>query len=249
MLSPTNLIVLEGAKQGNLFESLQQNLLSIKDLNMVFQQSVSENLTNRMKLNAADQRNLNLISYFMQEPNGDITGNSSKSWNFNMPLSCRNPISVPLSKISLKFLNSQVPFSQAFYALNGTIVGLVNDATAYHAHSVSNEIFFKIIPTHTPLHQANCLGLGLIRSIDLVSNTLYLLTPVPLSMLTRVNLLVRGSPSLECPVSLLTQQMKGKSALKRKDAIGVPYTTSFLAEGVGANEIKTRHLGRKKLQE
>ena len=274
IICPTNLIVLQEDERSGLAESLQQALVpkrveandgggereDIDKINIILlHQTVlaEEQVSRRIKLNAADQRNLNLISYFMQAPPSSTSSSTTFSshntnqqqeqvWDFKTPLTARIPYAVPLSAISLKFLNTQVPFSQIFYALNGSIVGLIVDATQYHPHSDSagiEEVFCKIVPTHTPLRQSNCLGLGLVRAIDLSNNTLYLSTPVPLSMMSRVSLLVRGSSALECPVALLTHTLDhdvgSSSAQKRKgagrkDVMGVPYTTSLGAEGVGA---------------
>jgi polynucleotide 5'-hydroxyl-kinase GRC3/NOL9 len=305
MIRPSNLIILQENERSGLAESLQQAMM-IQERNepdkngqeekmensmpniLLHLQSVleEEQVSRRIKLNAADQRSLNLISYFMRAP----ASTKGQTWDFSTPLTARLPYTVPLSAISLKFLNTQVPFSQVFYALNGSIVGLVVDATTYHPHPAVESSFepdmglamesamgsamgsatepamgsaagtsaiCKIVPTHTPLRQSNCLGLGLVRAIDLSSNTLYLLTPVPLSMMSRVSLLVRGSSALECPVALLTHTaavslessigQKHKGGSGRKDVMGVPYTTSLGAEGVGSTEFKTRHLGRKRL--
>lgn len=177
-----------------------------------------------MKLNAADQRSLSMCAYFIQ---------SSLGWS-STPLSSRQPYRVPWSGVKIKFLNDQVPFSQALMAINGSIVGLIIDSTNYHQLNNSDGPCF--VPTHTPLVQ-KCVGLGLIRTIDPLQKCFYILTPVPLESLRQVNMLLRGP--IEVPMALLAA---GHARCR------VPYTTFTGAEGVGAVEIKSRHLGRKKNQ-
>ncbi len=182
-------------------------------------------LTPRIKLNAADQRNLSLASYFLRSgPN---------QWNPKVPLASRPPYKVPFSQFSLKFLNEQVPFSQTLFALNGTLVGLVIDSTNYHQKHTPD--FFGLVPTHAPLIH-DCVGLGLVRAIDVKKKYFYIVTPVDGNILKKVNMLVRGP--LECPISLIAQR-HGRSR--------VPYTSLGTAEGIGALENKTRHLGRRKI--
>jgi polynucleotide 5'-hydroxyl-kinase GRC3/NOL9 len=133
----------------------------------------------------------------------------------------------------MRYVNfNKVPFSQAMIALNGTIVGLAIDHTKYY-HNKSKEKSFGFIPTHTPSNH-NCVGLGLVRAIDLELQCFYILSPVPSSTLEKVNLILRGS--LECPVGLLIQGF---------DRSQVPYTSFMNAEGVGSVTLKNRHLGRK----
>ncbi|KAJ3359175.1 Polynucleotide 5'-hydroxyl-kinase nol9, partial [Kappamyces sp. JEL0680] len=180
-------------------------------------------LTQRVKLNASEQRSLMMASYFLR------TG--PDRWNPTLPLASRRPYKVSWSQVSVKFLHEQVPFSQTLYALNGTVVGLVVDKTHYHQPKCQDS--FGMVPTHTPLVQ-NCLGVGLVRSIDPAEKCFYILTAVDAESLQEVNLLLRGS--LECPLALIAQRGQGR----------IPYTTFGGAEGIGAVESKTRHLGRKK---
>ena len=138
-------------------------------------------------------------------------------------LAHRKPYKISFNDIRVKF-DKEVPFSQAMYALNATVVGLVIDSTRYHTKSTGG-----FVPPHTPLVQ-NCVGLGLIRGIDISNQCFYIITPVPLEVLQNVGLLVRGGH--EFPVAML-----GKG----------PYTTTAEPEGVGATATRNRHLGRRRL--
>ncbi|TVU21473.1 hypothetical protein EJB05_31109, partial [Eragrostis curvula] len=78
----------------------------------------------------------------------------------------------------------QVPSTEIWYSLNATIVGLASEA-----------------PGSVPC----CVGLGIVRGIDVQKGLLYLITPVPLDRLQNVNLLLQGL--IEIPTSLL--QVRG----------------------------------------
>ncbi|KAI8902350.1 Pre-mRNA cleavage complex II protein Clp1-domain-containing protein [Globomyces pollinis-pini] len=184
------------------------------------------------KLHAADHRSLTTSSYFMLE---SISINPT--WDFKVTFSEQQPYRVDFSSIKIKFLNDSLPFSESLIALNGMIVGLVIDSTTYHSNQTQKSPHWGFIPSHTPLQQ-NCVGQGLIRSIDLQEKYFYICTPVPLQTLCKVNLLVRGT--IEVPIGLLTH---GHGIRPQ-----VPYTTFMQAGGVGAVELRNRRLGRKKHQ-
>ena len=131
--------------------------------------------------------------------------------------------------MKIKFLEAQVPYSQALYALNGSVVALVIDSTFYHSSNHSTNLNF--VPTHTHLNQ-QCVGLGLIKSISKTNNCFYILTPVESGILEKVNLLVKGG--------LEVTGLVGEKGV-------LPYTAIGSGEGIGSGEVKTRHLGRKKV--
>ncbi|WRX24193.1 hypothetical protein QQP08_016680 [Theobroma cacao] len=74
----------------------------------------------------------------------------------------------------LESLSTSVPSTEIFYSLNATIVGL----------AVSSEES-ESLPW--------CVGLGIVRGIDMFKGLLYMITPVPQSTLEKVNLLLQGS--------------------------------------------------------
>ena len=48
-----------------------------------------------------------------------------------------------------------------------------------------------------------CVGYGLVRSVDEHTGTIFVLTPVPLATLERVDVLARVGPQIEAPLALL----------------------------------------------
>lgn len=217
-LKPDNLILLDQ------YDNLNANaLVSNVDKHVTLIRVDAVRDDQRVKLNAQDQRNLVLTSYFHHK---------GSDWDFSETLSSQAPFQVPMSILKVKFLHEEVPFSQSHYALNGTLVGLVVDSTRYHQPHSKQSLGF--IPTHTPLLQ-NCVGIGLIRAIDLEKGLVYILSSVPLEEIKLVNLLLRGS--LDFPIALSTQ-----GYLREK----LPYTTFNELSGLASKELKNRHLGRKK---
>ncbi|WRX13102.1 hypothetical protein QQP08_005589 [Theobroma cacao] len=96
------------------------------------------------------------------------------------------PYEVPISSIKIRHLHCQVLSTEIFYSLNATIVGL----------AVSSEEFESL---------PYCVGLGIVRGIDMFKGLLYMITPVPQSTLEKVNLLLQGY--IQIPTFLL--QVKG----------------------------------------
>jgi hypothetical protein len=144
------------------------------------------------------------------------------------PLASQPAYKIAFGDIKIKFFESQVPYSQSLYALNGSIVGLIIDSTAYHSQTHSTDLNF--VPTHTHLDQ-RCVALGLIKAISKSNKCFYIITPVEKDVLEKVNLIVKGG--LE-----MTGLVGEKGVL--------PYTAIGSGEGLGAAEVKTRHLGRKR---
>ncbi|KAJ3213797.1 Polynucleotide 5'-hydroxyl-kinase nol9, partial [Chytriomyces hyalinus] len=194
------------------------------------------------KFNAQDLRSLAMISYFAQFSNIDsfaricITDAGYKCppiWKFSTSIASRTPVSVPWNAVKLRFLSVEVPFSQSLVALNGTLVGLVEDSTPYEtskaiSDSETEPTDLKIIPSgiQIPPQSQNCVGLGIVRGIDPVSKLFYIITPVPLEQLKRVNLIARG-PGVEFPASIWTDGFENVRS-------AIPYITYTAAEGIGA---------------
>jgi polynucleotide 5'-kinase involved in rRNA processing len=215
VLEPTELIMMDQFEKTFSFPNL--NNVQIHSFTAVQDQQLS-----RMKLNGADQRSLQLTSYFFQHHH---------HWDFSLSLCEKVPFRVSWSRFRIWFRGEEVPFSQALYALNGTLVGLAIDQ---HQYQPKQDLTF--IPNDVTVAH-NCVGLGLIRSIDPQSQCFYILTPIPAAVLEKVNLIIRGS--IECPPALFTHGF-GRAH--------VPYTTFMNAEGAGSVALKNRHLGRKKMQ-
>ena len=65
-------------------------------------------------------------------------------WEFDIPLTAQIPYSISLNMIRIKFLYEDVPPSQTLYALNGTMVSLVQDTTHYQRESSETNV--NLIP-------------------------------------------------------------------------------------------------------
>jgi hypothetical protein len=219
-LNPSKIIMMNLPEASKNFE-VQSHGIPVENMTLV-----SDTILQKIKLNGGDLRNLQTISYFFQQ--------SHCSWNFDVPFSSKPPYKVSWSHFRILFTSDDVPFSQALVALNGTIVGLGIDNTIYHTNSKQTTLGF--IPSQCVL-KANCIGLGLIRAIDIEAECFYILTPVSLDILSSVNVLLRGS--FECPPALVNHGY---------ERAHLPYTTFMNAEGAGSTAMKARHIGRKKMQ-
>jgi len=94
---------------------------------------------------------------------------------------------VALDALRLHFLDASVPPSQVLVALNGTLVGLC---------------------VSSPEREGGveeCVGLGLVRAVNAEKRLLYIITPLGVQQLQRVDVLVRGR-GLEVPVIVLLSQ-------------------------------------------
>ncbi|KAI3943925.1 hypothetical protein MKW92_025848 [Papaver armeniacum] len=129
-------------------------------------------------------RDLKIFAYFRQCFLSDFSVDTFKE--LAQALTAHRPYVVPISKIKVKHLHCQVPSSEIFYALNGSIVGLAVSS----AKSSDSE-------HETPW----CVGLGIVRGIDVSKGIFYVLTPVPLSILEKVDLFLQGL--LQIPTRLL----------------------------------------------
>ncbi len=80
-------------------------------------------------------------------------------------------------------------------SLNGAIIGLLvdTDVRALEPHEASELIAPRVL-RRLPL--APCVGLGIIRSIDVVHKQFFVLSPVPVALLRTVNVFVRGAVHL-----------------------------------------------------
>ncbi|XP_015882700.3 polynucleotide 5'-hydroxyl-kinase NOL9 [Ziziphus jujuba] len=128
-------------------------------------------------------RDLRIMAYFRQCFPSNLKITTIKE--LAHALASHPPYEVPISSIKTKHLHCQVPSSEIFYSLNATIVGL----------AVSSE-GSENLPW--------CVGLGIVRSIDTFKGLLYVITPVPLSTLEKVDLFLQGF--IQIPTCLLQVQ-------------------------------------------
>ncbi|XP_077221612.1 polynucleotide 5'-hydroxyl-kinase NOL9-like [Tasmannia lanceolata] len=153
--------------------------------------SARQDSTNRSLLTQKDgrlMRDTRIIAYFRQCFRSDL--NITTKNELVYALASHPPYEVPISRFKVMHLHRQVPFSEIFHSLNATIVGL----------AVSS-----LKPTESKTSTPWCVGLGLVRGVDLSKELLYLITPVPRYNLEKVDVLLQGF--IEIPTCLL--QVRG----------------------------------------
>uniref|UniRef100_H3GHP9 Uncharacterized protein n=1 Tax=Phytophthora ramorum TaxID=164328 RepID=H3GHP9_PHYRM len=102
------------------------------------------------------------------------------------------PFAVPFDQVDISFASSSVPPSQLLFSLNACIVGLcINPDYKPFEQDTEGPPRIVLQPVHAP-----CVGVGVIRAVDAEKRRLFVLSPLPLSVLKRVNLLVRSSMPL-----------------------------------------------------
>jgi polynucleotide 5'-hydroxyl-kinase GRC3/NOL9 len=89
------------------------------------------------------------------------------------------------------------------------------------------------IDQDTPTHLLPCVGLGIVRSIDLVGRRFYILTPVPIQELKRVNVLVRASSTIALPLEAYFRGVESEA---------------FVYQSLGCDNQKVQILGGEPMQ-
>ncbi|XP_031261517.1 polynucleotide 5'-hydroxyl-kinase NOL9 [Pistacia vera] len=156
------------------------------DVNLMEISSARQDSYNRSVLIQKDARllrDLRIMAYFRQcfSSNQNITTIKELAH----ALASHPPYEVPISSIKIRHLHCQVPSTEIFYSLNATIVGL----------ATSSEMC-ENLPW--------CVGLGIVRGIDTLKGLLYVITPVPPSILEKVDLFLQGF--IQIPTCLLQVQ-------------------------------------------
>lgn len=166
--------------------------------------------SDRSKQNAFEHRSLAMVSYLFSSTSGS---SSNVEWRLDVPLTSRIPMTIPFRYTQLKFLGEQVPNSRALVAMNASLVGIVV------VSSGGGERKFIISPTTAHLSASHqCLGLGIIRSIDPLNEKFHLVTPVPVEILNKVLgsgsqiVLVKSSDMDHLPASLFVDGWGGSSS-------------------------------------
>lgn len=187
------------------------------------------------KFGAPDQRTLVLLSYFSRT----ITNNAApeacedpSTFNATSLMSCI-PYQIPWNCVAIHVIHTEVAWDQILYSINASVVGL--------AQTRSDEMYRQEDDNYTPFFLAEspvteCIGLGIVRNIDPARKLLYVLTPVPLETLHRVNTLLKGI--LEIPAALMLSTKQGS----------VPYVSSefsYELRGAGARKVRYNLLRRK----
>ncbi|CAA7398647.1 unnamed protein product [Spirodela intermedia] len=148
----------------------------------------SFNQTVLIQKQALTLRDNRIIAYFQQCV--PIGMNISTRKELAHALASIPPYEVSISGTKVLHLHCNVPSSEIFHSLNATIVGLAVSSSE---------------PTGSRNHLPWCVGLGIVRGVDLVKDLLYVITPVPLCHLEKVDLLLQGL--IRIPTCLL--QVRG----------------------------------------
>ena len=189
-------------------------------------------------LSADKSRTLALLAYFLQRscpPVSFLTAASS--------LASLRPYRIPFTAVCLQLLppNDRLPHSLYLQAFNATLVALCTSDTDTAAtqplSSVETAGGVRIVTS--PPSPLSCLGLAIVRAIDVSSRQLYLLTPLPLVLMRRVRVLVRGT--MELPSVLVYS--------READERGQPYMpNSALSAASGGGSVAGRKgVARKRL--
>lgn len=155
-------------------------------------------------------------------------------------LAARRPRRVPWRAVQVRVMNASVTPSLVLHAINGALVGLVampthheemkgegGKSTSGDSVDPGNRAGLTCL-AETPL--APCVGLGIVRSVDVQKRVLYVLTPEPIEVLRQVSVLVKGS--LQLPMMMLYDPRWCSH----------PY---FSSEAVGGEVIKPRKMLRR----
>lgn len=170
---------------------------------------------------AADLRTLNLASYFYSHENASTR---ETYWDFSSALVSRRPFVLPwsdtskLRRVYLRGADGVQPH-HVLHVLNGSIVAFVastSEETADAGGSLSYEDG-EAAPV-----AIRCLGLGVVRGVDMQAGALHLLTPLSAQTLGNASpvALVRGTSGLELPVALAIDH----TATSEERALGVAET-------------------------
>lgn len=146
------------------------------------------------------------------------------------------PFAVSFDQVDISFAGCSVPPSQLLYSLNNSLVGLcinprrprrpVSELTTEQQELAGRPPRILLQPAHAP-----CVGIGLIRAVDIERRLLFVMSPLSLSVIQRVNLLVRGSLAVESII------------VDVEDPVQAPYvvTDVLTAEGTGAAAMQSRN--------
>ncbi|XP_065876770.1 polynucleotide 5'-hydroxyl-kinase NOL9 [Euphorbia lathyris] len=157
-----------------------------REVNLIEIDSARQDSFNRSILVQKDAhylRDLRVMAYFRQCFSSSLNITTIKE--LANALASHPPYQVPLSSITIRHLHCQVPRTEIFYSLNASIVGL----------AVSSEQLDNV---------PSSVGLGIVRGIDTLKGLLYMITPVPPSILEKVDLLLQGF--IQIPTCLLQVQ-------------------------------------------
>ncbi|CAM0880090.1 unnamed protein product [Alopecurus aequalis] len=156
-------------------------------------------------------RERRLVEYFKQCFPSDLSLATNKELAY--ALASLPPYEVSFSDVTVAHLHCEVPRTEIWRSLNATIVGLANSCDrAQAAHAVPW-----------------CVGLGIVRGIDVQRGLLYVITPVPVECLQSVDLVLQGL--IDIPRSIL--QVKGCVS---------PYMSTNVRDKITERDLYARNL-------
>ncbi|XP_061646921.1 polynucleotide 5'-hydroxyl-kinase NOL9 isoform X1 [Phyllopteryx taeniolatus] len=161
-----------------------------------------------------EQRELSLLAYLSQLQSADPGP--------VRPLHSLMPYQVPHTDVALGVVHFDVAPSDMFYAVNAGLVGLC--CLAERVTSKRGPVLLSQAPL------CPCVGLGVLRGIDMARGLYFVLTPVDPTVLRKVNCLLLGAMSL--PSCILTAQQGGFQG-------ELPYVTSdYSFDLTGAGKLR-----------
>ncbi|XP_010255658.1 PREDICTED: polynucleotide 5'-hydroxyl-kinase NOL9 [Nelumbo nucifera] len=191
-ISPTHVVQMRiSAESKNLptgafwLDADNEGVVNLIDLSAARQDSFNRSIL--VRKDAHLMRDLKIIGYFRQCFPSDLNITTLKE--LAHALASQPPYEVPISSIKVLHLHCQVLSSEIFHSLNATIVGL----------AISSEK-----PTQSEMCAPWCVGLGIVRGIDISKGTFYVITPVPWCSLQKVDLFLRGF--IQIPACLMQVQ-------------------------------------------
>ncbi|CAL8467483.1 g7021 [Coccomyxa elongata] len=175
------------------------------------------------KLTAAETRSLSWLVWahdILHLPSSGVRWEADTLAAAARGLAAHTPYTVRLADVAVEVLHVSLPPNQLGYVLNGALVGLC---------SRSHRAVTDSLP---PAGQEDtvCMGVGIVRAVDMTQGRAYMLAPLDLGSMQKVNVLQVGR--LELPPELL-----------QSGPVVSPYlsTWSIGTAGTGAGAIKSRN--------
>ncbi|TDH73137.1 uncharacterized protein CCR75_008442 [Bremia lactucae] len=146
------------------------------------------------------------------------------------------PFVVSFDRVDVAFAGSSVAPSQLLFSLNACVVGLCVNPN--YKPIKDDKTKPRMGPPRIVLQPAHapCLGIGIIRAVDATKRQLFLLSPLPLSIVKNVNLLIRSSIPLDDII------------LSAREAAQTPYvvTDVISSNGTGSAVMQSRNNFKRK---
>lgn len=219
------------------------------------------------KWSAADYRILGLASYFhatFPSPSSPVAPSLITSWDFRRSLVSLPPYpfswtteDAQLQAVHLigpGAADGEVKYEHALHALNGAVVAVVAVVAASSAPPRSDSPFPYDPKASSPApNSSRSLGLALVHSVSPSTSTLYLLTPIPSSLLAAAAPVTLVKGALELPTGLMLDYSVGVTESERESGVagvtwegGVPFLSREDEAGaVGGRKKVRRNLMRR----